>query len=129
MAKRWEFYQSPMGADVVRREIAKCRLAQAERAKLGKLMQRAQDGVLLPKDCKNLKDGLLELRLDCGERIYRVFYSEVDQGLVLLAVKFVNKKAKQGIATDPSDIESARKRLAEWQSRENGNDEGVDALK
>ncbi|MGW8569805.1 type II toxin-antitoxin system RelE/ParE family toxin [Streptomyces niveus] len=118
-----------MAADVVHKELAKCRLAKDDMIKLGRLMARAQEGTLLRKDSKNLGDGLHELRLDCGERIYRLFYSPAGNDLVLLALKFVNKKAKQGIATDPGDIESARKRLAEWQSRQSGDDHGGDALK
>lgn len=131
MARRWVFYQSAMGADVVRKEMNKCRLTHAERVKLGKLMQRAQEDALLAKDRKDLKDGLLELRLDCGERIFRLFYGEVagNNVAVLLAVKFVNKKSTQGIATDPTDIETARKRLSEWHTRANSDDQDTDALK
>ncbi|MFF7976859.1 type II toxin-antitoxin system RelE/ParE family toxin [Streptomyces sp. NPDC007905] len=125
MTKHWEFYQTALGADVVRREMEKCQLTRDERAKLGRLMDRAQRGELLPKDCKSLGSGLLELRLNCGERIFRLFYGEVEAAsmAVLLAVKFVNKKSTQGIATDPSDIETARKRLNEWQTRSDRDDQ------
>jgi phage-related protein len=118
MTKRWGFYETPMGADVVAKELAKCRLAASERLRLGKIMERAANNALLPKDRKSLGGGLLELRLDCGERIFRLFYSETeDSGPLLLALKFVNKKSTQGIQTDPGDIETARKRLSEWQTR------------
>lgn len=129
--KTWEFYTSPGGASVVRREITKCRLTRAEQIKLGQLMQRAQEGALLPKDCKDLKKGLRELRLDCGERIFRLFYSEADhdKAALLLAVKFMNKKATQGIVTDSGDIATARKRLSEWQNRNICDDQGRDTLK
>lgn len=129
MAKRWELYRSSMDADVVRKEIDKCRLTQNERLRLGKIMSRAQEGALLPRDRKSLGLGLWELRLDCGERIFRLFYSEIESGPVLLALKFVNKKSSQGIATDPGDIETARKRLSEWQSRAGSNDSGSQPLK
>ncbi|MFF2518748.1 type II toxin-antitoxin system RelE/ParE family toxin [Streptomyces sp. NPDC058086] len=131
MTKRWEFYQTAVGADVVRKEMGKCRLTRAETIKLGKLMQRAQEGALLAKDRKDLRDGLLELRLDCGERIFRLFYGEVQGSNIalLLAVKFVNKKSTQGIATDPTDIETARKRLCEWQNRAKRDDQRPDTLK
>ncbi|MGW7260692.1 type II toxin-antitoxin system RelE/ParE family toxin [Streptomyces sp. NPDC054834] len=130
MTKRWEFYQTAVGADVVRKEMIKCRLTRTEKARLGRLMERAQKGGLLPKDRKDLRGGLLELRLDCGERIFRLFYSEVEGADLdlLLAVKFVNKKSTQGIATDPTDIETARKRLNEWQTRSKGDDQRPDAL-
>ncbi|OIK27644.1 type II toxin-antitoxin system RelE/ParE family toxin [Streptomyces malaysiense] len=130
MAKKWEFYRSPMDADVVHREIAKCRLTQHERVRLGKIMERAARDELLPKDRKPLGNGLWELRLDCGERIFRLFYSEVEgAGPMLLALKFMNKKSTQGIQTDPGDIETARKRLSEWQSRSSDTDPPAEALK
>ncbi|MCF3137298.1 type II toxin-antitoxin system RelE/ParE family toxin [Streptomyces olivochromogenes] len=128
MTQRWEFYQTSVGADVVRKEMFKCQLTRDEKAKLGRLMERAQRGELLAKDRKDLRGGLLELRLDCGERIFRLFYGEVEAANVLLAVKFVNKKSTQGIATDPTDIETARKRLNEWQIRSKRDDQRPDAL-
>ncbi|MFE2111485.1 type II toxin-antitoxin system RelE/ParE family toxin [Kitasatospora sp. NPDC059463] len=107
-----------MGADVVRREVDKCKLKRFETVKLQAIMERAATGTLRPPDVKHLGDGLLELRFEGERRIFRLFYSEVDnQGPVLLAVKFINKKATHGIATDPDDIKSARKRLTEWNGR------------
>ncbi|MEV7770542.1 type II toxin-antitoxin system RelE/ParE family toxin [Kitasatospora sp. NPDC086791] len=107
-----------MGADVVRREIDKCKLKRFEIAKLQAIMERAATGTLRPPDVKHLGDGLLELRFEGEKRIFRLFYSEVDdQGPVLLALKFINKKSTQGIATQPGDIDSARKRLTEWSRR------------
>ncbi|MDT0418087.1 type II toxin-antitoxin system RelE/ParE family toxin [Streptomyces sp. DSM 41982] len=123
MANRWVLYRSSVGAEVVQKEIDKCRLKRDEKIRLGAIMKRAAEGNLLPKDRKPLGEGLWELRLSCGERIFRLFYSEVKgAGPVLLGLRFVNKKSTQGIKTDPGDIETARKRLAEWQSRTSGDD-------
>ncbi|MFD3648130.1 type II toxin-antitoxin system RelE/ParE family toxin [Streptomyces cyaneofuscatus] len=118
MAKTWQFYRSALDADVVQKEMAKCQLKQHERLRLGKIMERAANEELLPKDRKFLGEGLWELRLNCGERIFRLFYSLVDgESPVLLALRFVNKKSTQGAKTDPVDIDTARKRLSEWQNR------------
>ncbi|MFE2407089.1 type II toxin-antitoxin system RelE/ParE family toxin [Kitasatospora sp. NPDC059408] len=107
-----------MGADVVSREIKKCDLKRFEAAKLQAIMERAASGTLRPPDVKHLGDGLLELRFEGERRIFRLFYSEVDSdGPVLLALKFINKKSTQGIATRSEDIEVARKRLTEWTTR------------
>lgn len=130
MAKKWVFYRSPMGAEVVGKEIAKCRLSGHEKVRLGAIMERAARAALLPKDQKSLGEGLRELRLDCGDRIFRLFYSDLEgAGPMLLALKFVNKKSTQGIRTDPGDIETARKRLSEWRSRTLGDESSVEPLK
>ncbi|MGV9789549.1 type II toxin-antitoxin system RelE/ParE family toxin [Streptomyces sp. NPDC003435] len=130
MAKRWEFYRSPVDAEVVQKEIAKCRLKRDESVRLLKIMERAASDELLPKDRKSLGDGLWELRLNCGERIFRLFYSKVQgAGPLLLGLKFINKKSTQGIKTDPVDIETARKRLTEWQTRQSGDGTAAEALK
>ncbi|WP_382465163.1 hypothetical protein ACFIN9_10480 [Streptomyces noursei] len=72
----------------------------------------------------------MELRLDCGECTFRLFYSEVEgSGPILLALRFVNKKSTQGIQTDPGDIETARKRLPEWQSRSTSDDPTTEPFK
>ncbi|WP_324793404.1 type II toxin-antitoxin system RelE/ParE family toxin [Streptomyces cyaneofuscatus] len=107
-----------MDAEVVKKEIDKCRLKRDELVRLQKIMERTARDELLPRDRKPLGEGLWELRLNCGERIFRLFYSEVEgEGPLLLALKFVNKKSTQGIKTDPGDIETARKRQSEWQTR------------
>ncbi|MET7936057.1 type II toxin-antitoxin system RelE/ParE family toxin [Streptomyces sp. NPDC005322] len=130
MAKKWEFYRSSVDADVVQKEIAKCRLKRDEQVRLLKIMERTAGDELLPKDRKPLGDGLWELRLNCGERIFRLFYSEVEgAGPLLLGLKFVNKKSTQGIKTDPGDIETARKRLSEWQNRQTGDGPADETLK
>ncbi|MFJ7591426.1 type II toxin-antitoxin system RelE/ParE family toxin [Streptomyces sp. NPDC097617] len=128
--KKWELYRSSVEADVVQKEIAKCGLRRHELVRLQKIMERAAANELLPKDRKSLGEGLWELRLNCGERIFRLFYSEIEgAGPLLLALKFVNKKSTQGIKTDPGDIDTARKRLSEWQTRQSGDDSAVEALK
>ncbi|WP_239096911.1 hypothetical protein [Streptomyces sp. SID11385] len=70
MAKRWELYRSSVGAEVVQKEIAKCRLKTHELGRLHAIMGRAAEGRLLPKDRTSLGEGLWELRLSCGERIF-----------------------------------------------------------
>lgn len=128
--KQWGFYRSSVGADVVQKEIEKCGLRQHERVRLFKIMQRVAADDLLPKDRKPLGDGLWELRLNCGERIFRLFYSEIeDAGPLLLALKFINKKSTQGAKTDPGDIDTARKRLSEWRTRQSGDASAAEALK
>ncbi|WP_033250829.1 type II toxin-antitoxin system RelE/ParE family toxin [Kitasatospora phosalacinea] len=107
-----------MGADVVRKEIEKCKLKQFENVRLVAIMERAAEDNLLPKDAKSLGDGLKELRIEGDNRIFRLFYADADDdGPVLLALKFINKKSSQGIATSPRDVETARKRHAEWRNR------------
>lgn len=118
MPRRWEFYRSAMGADVVHKELDKCKLKRDERTRLGTIMTRAVERRLQPKDFKPLGDGLRELRIEGEGRTFRLFYAEEEGGLLLLALKFVNKKSTQGIATRPEDIETARKRLVEWRARD-----------
>ncbi|MFH9614483.1 type II toxin-antitoxin system RelE/ParE family toxin [Streptomyces pratensis] len=130
MAKKWELYRSSVGAEVVQKEITKCRLKRDELVRLQKIMERTARDELLPRDRKSLGEGLWELRLNCGERIFRLFYSEIEGGgPVLLGLKFANKKSTQGIKTDPGDIETARKRLSEWQTRSVSDGSAPQALK
>lgn len=76
--------------------------------KLFAVVQRRLDRLSLGNfgDCKNLKDGLFELRIDFGPG-YRVYFSLHENTIVLLLTAG-NKSTQQ------RDIEKAREYLADY---------------
>lgn len=110
----WRFYEAPGGGSPVQKDIhAAFGQDKRGRVRLIALMQRIAEGETLPRDVKDLKHGLLEARLTHDGNEYRLFYSSIGGGLVLLALHFAGKKAR----TIPREIELARRRLAESNDR------------
>ncbi|QNT95093.1 hypothetical protein HEP81_04824 [Streptomyces griseofuscus] len=98
----------------MQKDIAKCKLNKAEKAKLRTLMERVRLRQTLSGDVKNLGGDLLEVRLDGDHRIFRLLYAEVEDGLVLLGLSFFQKKTQ---ATPPVQKLTANRRLKEWRKR------------
>ncbi|MGW3299187.1 type II toxin-antitoxin system RelE/ParE family toxin [Streptomyces rubiginosohelvolus] len=114
MGREWDFYRTDSGACPVQRELKKCKLTTEEQAKLKVLMQRVIDNKTLPGDVKSLGGDLLEVRLDGDHRIFRLVYSEVSGGLLLLGLMFFQKKTQ---ATPLTVKRSATRRLKDWRKR------------
>jgi len=107
--REWIFYSAGdegKNSPVIK-EIRKQKLTPAEAARLQDLMDRVLAGETMPKDVKNLGDGVLEFKLHLDHRSYRMAYAEVDDGLVLLALTFFRKTQRR----QPKDVERAKDRL------------------
>jgi len=99
---------------VVLKEIETCfKNDKRGQAQLLDLMKRVRDGTTLGREVENLGNGLQEAKLTYRGQEFRLFFSRRGQGLVLLALHVINKKARRV----PGAIELARQRLAEWDGR------------
>ena len=110
--KKWIFF--PGGEDgnnsPVVKEISKEKLSAPEAARLQDMMNRVSAGETMPKDVKTLGDGVLEFKLHLDHRSYRLAYSEVNGGLVLLALTFFRKTQQR----QQKDVKRAKDRLAAY---------------
>jgi phage-related protein len=107
----WKYYQAPGGGEVVLKEIAD-ELAMDVNllVKLESLQDRIRTGQALPRDVTALGDGLYEARLSVRRNEWRLFYARRNEGLVFLALHFVQKKRR----SVPRAIKKARDRLKDW---------------
>lgn len=112
MGRDWEYYSGPGGGNVVIKEIKKCGLTRTEAARLEELLDRYSEGRTLPNDCKYLRDGVSELRLSGDRRIFRLYFADLGDGPVLLALHFAAKKKQ----LDKPAVDLAVERLRAWQS-------------
>lgn len=105
-----EFYRSGAGNEPVREFLIKA-LTREERSAVGKDIRTVEYGwpIGMPV-CRNLKNGLLEVRTDLGNRICRILFSIHGARMVLLH-GFI-KKAQQTPQTE-MDIALKRKRIME----------------
>src|SRR5262245_39999287 len=111
----WKFYATPLGAEVVRDEIHAIFQGKPPLAELGALMSRIQYDATLPRDVKNLGEGLREARLTYVGSEYRLYFIQGAAGdLVLLALHFHQKKGNAG---QRRAVDLARKRLSDWRGR------------
>jgi putative addiction module killer protein len=78
-------------------------------AKLAIIKRVARMEVGLFGDCKSLREGILEIRIDVGAG-YRVYYAHVGNQVILLT-SGGNKKSQS------RDIERAVKLLKDWEER------------
>jgi len=99
-------YVTPAGKDVFGEWLAKLKDARAQ-AKIVIRLDRVSLGNFA--DCKPLRGGLFELRIDWGPG-YRVYYAMLGKSCVLLLG--AGDKRKQS-----SDIERAFARLADYKER------------
>lgn len=99
---------------MVGKEIDKCfKNDKRGRAQLLDLMKRLRRNQILGREVEDLGGGLHEAKLSYRGQEFRLFFARRQQGLVLLALHVVNKKAQRV----PRSIELARKRLAEWDAQ------------
>ncbi len=115
LGREWSMYTTEVGACPIQKDMAKCKLTKTELAKLRTLMKRVQLNRTLPGDVKSLGGGILEIRLDGDRRIFRLLYSEEDDGLLLLGLSFFQKKSQ---ATPPTRKLTAVMRLKDWRKRQ-----------
>ena len=103
---RLEFYTTKNGTPVVHRWLSSLRDLRA-RARIMVRLDRAKAGNL--GDCKPLKDGVCEMRIDYGPG-YRIYYALIESVVVLLL--------QGGDKTSQSrDIERAVAALADYRGR------------
>ena len=99
-------YLSPDGADPYARWLASLADRQARARVLVRVLRMAAGNF---GDCKPLRDGVWELRVDWGPG-YRVYYAQAGKRLILLLGG--GDKRKQ-----TADIEAAIARWNDWQQR------------
>lgn len=113
MERRWEYYTAPGGRDAVIKEFR--RLEVWEVARVEEVMLRVKTGEgLRPGDVKPLGRDLYELRVNCGNRSFRLIFAYTERGAVLLAVHLFVKKTRK---TPQPALELAEQRLKDWRSR------------
>lgn len=83
---RWERPQQVM------KELKKLDIARDEAATLARVMERFAGGKALKRDHKRLRDGVEELRIDGNRRTFRLHFTRIDGGLVLLCLHAQSKK-------------------------------------
>lgn len=101
-----EHYQTPGGKDVIAEWFAALRDTSAV-ARLAARVQRLALGKF--GDCKLLRDGVSELRIDEGPG-YRLYYARAGRTVVLLLCGGTKR-------TQRADIERAVERWKDWQER------------
>jgi phage-related protein len=107
----WKNFRGAGGGDVVRKEIDTCfKHDKRGRAQLVDLMKRVQEGKTLGREVEYLGEGLHEAKLTYRGQEFRLFFSKQEDGLLLLALHLVNKKARRV----PEAIKLARDRLSDW---------------
>lgn len=109
----WDWYVAPGGGDVVGKELRSASLTKQEIGRLERARERIRTRQTRRGDVKAVGKGVLEARVDGDTRIFRLFYAEVDGGLVFLALRFTVKKSRRV----PQDIATAQDRLADWRQR------------
>lgn len=112
--RKWSFYETKTGGKPVDKELSKAGLTVQEKAKLYVLMGRVKNQATLPGDVKNIGDDILEIRLQGNHRIFRLLYAEEEDGLVLLALCFFQKKQQK---TPPDHKAHAVDRHKDWKAR------------
>lgn len=114
MAREWEYYSTSVGGRPVERELRKVRLTGWEAGRLDDTMKRIAEGAGRPGiDFKPLRDGVLECLVDGQRRTFRLFYAELADRPVLLALHFISKKKQ----VDRDAIDLAVTRLKDWAGR------------
>lgn len=108
---RWEYFETAPGSETVIKEIRKADLQATEAVRLQDLLERVAAGDHLPGDVKKLRGAIWEVRLSGEGRIFRLLYSTVGAGPLLLGLTFHGKKTRK---TPPQTIMKAEKRLKAW---------------
>lgn len=106
-----EFYRSARGREPVR-DFLLHQLGADERKLVAKDIRTVEYGWPLGMPvCRNLRNGLLEVRSDLGERICRILFC-LDGGRMILLHGFI-KKAQ---ATPAVEMQTALRRKKEWET-------------
>ena len=99
-------YTNADGRDVIDAWLSGLRDQRAV-ARMAARMERLELGLL--GDCRSVKDGVMELRIDYGPG-YRVYFAPIQQHVILL----LGGGTK---GTQQADIAEAKARLKNWRSR------------
>jgi putative component of toxin-antitoxin plasmid stabilization module len=74
------------------KELRKLNLSRDEAATVTRVMARYAEGRALRRDHKILRGGVEELRIEGNRRTFRVYFTKVEDGLVLLCLHAHAKK-------------------------------------
>lgn len=111
--RRWRFYKTATGGEVVRKELDALDADDAAEL-LAEMKCVARDG-LLDGGARHLHGEVWEVRADGeGVTLRALFAKEGQRGQVLLALHVFKKKTQQ---TPPEKITLAERRLADWRAR------------
>lgn len=103
----------------VLRELRKMKLIPNEVARMAAVMDRFAKDEAQPKDHKELRDGVEELRISGDRRTIRLYFAKVDEGLVLLCLHVHFKKKD----LDRDAVDLAADRLSSYLDGQWGTDE------
>lgn len=90
------------------KELKKLDLSRDEAATITRVMARYAEGRALRRDHKDLRDGVQELRIEGNRRTFRIYFTRIDEGLVLLCLHVHAKKKNND--RDAVDLAVARRR-------------------
>lgn len=109
--RRWRFYETSTGRRPVNEFLAK--RTPDERAAIAAALRDVRlEGAQL---ARHLRGDIYEVRVDAGDVIFRVLFSQEGRySQVLLGLEVFSKKTQK---TPPPKIELAERRLADWRSR------------
>ncbi len=115
MAREWEYYEASSGRRPVDKELRKLDLTEWEAGRLEAAMTTLAEGGGRPGvDFKYLRDGVSEAMVDGYRRTFRLFYADLEDRAVLLALHFISKKKQ----LDRGAVDLAVDRLKDWTRRD-----------
>lgn len=93
MTRRWRYYFTAAGGQVVRKELQD--LGPAAAGAVTEAMKRAKQGALLPREDEGIRGDLRAIRVSFDGNTYRALYaSEGAHGEILLALHVLHKKSR-----------------------------------
>lgn len=109
----WRFYKTEQGGDVVRDALDELRVAH--KAAIIDVATRYTRSELLADELETIETGLFALRVNVDGCALRLYFGKVGRGgAICLAVHVLNKKSQK---VPKKDLDTARRRLREWNSR------------
>lgn len=121
----WRFYKTEQGGDVVREVLDK--LQRTQKAAILDVAKRYTRQELLADELETIETGLFALRVNVDGCALRLYFGKVGKGgAICLAVHVLNKKSQKA---PKKDLDTARNRLKEWNSRAARLKRGADQKK
>jgi phage-related protein len=113
MKRRWRYYRTPHGRDIVKQELAG--LSLSARAAVVEAMKRHQSHELMPYEEEHIGGDLHAIRVFLEGSTYRLLYAyEGRHDQVLLALPCLQKKDRK---LPKQARRLAERRLRDWRSR------------
>lgn len=114
--RHWRDYRTASGGRPVRDFILDCE--REDRAAIAAAMADIRTNGNRGGGARHLQGPIWEVRVDGRGVIYRILFASIgSRGRILLSLHAFKKKTQK---TPKSAIELARKRLADWESRNSG---------